>query len=83
MGLSTVVLGICYSILSTSFSNADNKALGNFLACIAALGYAFSGTVNEKFSQGVPPSAYLSRSAVSGVVFSLIMMLSTEIPTYK
>ena len=84
MGLSTVILGICYSALnSDNFYAAKNKALGDVLACIAAFGYAFSGTVNEKFSAGVPPSAYLSRSAVSGFVFTLIMVFAVEFPTYK
>lgn len=83
-GLATVVLGISYSVLNKdNFYPSDNKPLGDALAVVGAVGYAFSGSINERFSKGIPPSAYLCRCAVGGLIFSVIMMMATEIPTYR
>lgn len=81
--ITVLIMAFSYTLLDkdTTF-NGNSKIVGDLLAILSAVGYAFTSTLNEKFGSTEEYAAYVGILSVGGTATCLILTLALELRHY-
>ena len=81
--ITVLIMAFSYTLLDkdTTF-NGNSKIVGDLLAILSAVGYAFTSTLNEKFGSTEEYAAYVGILSIGGTATCLILTLALELRHY-
>ena len=81
--IAVLVMAFSYTLLDkdTTF-NGNSKIVGDLLAILSAVGYAFTSTLNEKYGSTEGYVAYVGILSTGGAATCLILTLALELKHY-
>ena len=81
--IAILIMAFSYTLLDmdTTF-NGNSKLVGDLLAILSAVGYAFTSTLNEKYGSAEEYTVYVGVLSVGGAVTCFILTMALELTHY-